>query len=136
MTIDYTAIRATINDIFNTSVVPGREITLVKLDTTPDDPGDPGAGAADPRATPDESAALQAAFVPPSSASQLGMRTMDDDLLKRTEEIAIVQPGPDATFDLSEADEVIDGSLRRRVSFVEKLQPGSVVLLYFVGMAR
>lgn len=136
MAIDYAALRTKINSIFDTEVVPGRAATFIKFDTTPSDPGDPGAGTSDPRASPDESVVLQAAFVQPDSAEKLGMRTIDDDLLKRTKEIAIVPPGPDGTFDLTQADQVIDGSQRRRITFVEKLQPGSVILLYFVGMAR
>lgn len=134
--IDYPALRTLINNIFTTDVVPGRAVTFNKFDTTPDDAGDPGAGTADPRANPDETAILQAAFVQPDSAQELGMRTDDEDLLKRTSEIAIVQPGPTGTFDLSAATEVLDGGVRRRVTFVEKLQPGPIILLYFVGMAR
>lgn len=136
MAIDYAALRTTINSIFTSTTVPGRSVTFIKFDTTPTNPSDPGAGVTNPRASPDASATLEAVFVPPTDGRALGMGVIDDDLLKRTKEIAIVQPGPTGTFDLTIADEVIDGSDRRKILFVEKLQPGGTILLYFVGMAR
>jgi len=131
--IDYGVLVTTVNALIKDL---GRPVTVTRLDATPDDVGDPGGGKAAPRDTPAEEALVDAIFVHPDSAAELGMTKMSDDLMKKTKDIAIVAPGPTGTFSLDDADELLDEGVTKKVSFVRKLRPGSVTLLYFIGLRR
>ena len=115
----------------------GRTVTFIKLDADATDTDKPWRGNAAPRAVPEASVVTSAVFVPPSSASQLGLSRKIQDEVKRVDQIAIVSTGGTVQTDLSNMDEVIDtdGS-RWKIMFVETLQPASVKILYFVGLIR
>jgi len=115
----------------------GRQVTFNRFDQTPANSGKPWEGPADPSASPDATASVFAAFVPPSDADSLGLSGIDQDLLKRTEQICIVAPGTvNPPFDLGTANECSDGSVKWKVTFTETLAPGDIVLLYFIGVSR
>jgi len=113
----------------------GREVSFVKLNRTPADANIPWDGPADPRvgATTEPGSAV---FVEPSSATELGISTtLLETLAKRSGAIMIAALGSTSTVDLMGYDEVVDGTVRWKIVGVEKLQPASTTLLYFVGVA-
>ena len=116
----------------------GRSVTFVRFDRSLQDVAKPWLGSVDPRATPDASEVVSAVFVEPTSLNSLGESTVDSDLLKRSTKIMIVAAGSDFTADLSKFDEVIDSldNSTWRIVGVDKLQPASVVVAYYVGVAR
>lgn len=112
----------------------GRMVTFIKLDTTPADNSMPWRGATDPRANPSETATVPAVFVPPSGAARLGFSTFSEELLKRSNQIAVCAAG---SYDLETFDEVIDTDTTRwKVIFTETLQPATVRIIYFVGLSQ
>ena len=132
--IDYNAMAAVAEQLIDEN---GREITIFRFDQTFTDSAKPWKGPTDPRGTPDETATLNAVFVPISGAASLGMKTLDQDLLKRTEQVCLIAPGVTSVpFDLATANEIIDGGVNSKVTFVETLKPGDTVLLYYVGVSR
>ena len=82
----------------------------------------------------DNSLSIDAAFVPPSGASQLGLSTEVTDLLRRSEQILIVSPG--TTVDLRGYNELIDNGVRYKVDMMETLKPGDDIVLNFIGVSR
>ena len=52
----------------------------------------------------------------------------------RTAEMCLIGPG--ASFDLATANELIDGSVHKKITFVSTLKPADTVLMYYVGVAR
>lgn len=115
----------------------GRAVTFIKLDATVTDAAKPWRGNVDPRDTPEASVSTSAVFVPPASASSLGLSRRLDQDVKRVEQIAIVSTGGTDQTDLTTMDEMIDTDLTRwKVVFVEALKPATVNILYFVGLAR
>ena len=111
----------------------GRAITVIRFDQTAGDEDKPWKGPTDPREEPDAESEVYGVFVPPGGVSDLGLETVDQDLLKRTYEIAIVRPG---TFDFSTANEILDNGVYKKVSFVKELRPGTVSLLYCIGISQ
>lgn len=131
MAIDYAQLAQTAQALIDAN---GRDVTFVRFGQTAADPAKPWEGPADPVGSPDASDTQRAVFVPPSGAAQLGLTTLDTDLLKRTSEIAIV--GGVAGFDLATANAIVDDGVRKKVSFTETLRPNTVTLLYFIGVER
>ena len=114
----------------------GREVTFVQFDTTPADADKPWDGPTEARATPDGTLTTIATFVHPSGATSLGLKTLQETMVREAEQIMIVAPGPTVPEDLAMFQEVLDGSLRWKITGVETLRPGAVTLLYFVGVKR
>lgn len=111
----------------------GRTVTFVQLSTTKTDPNKPWRNNADPRATPLATLQKKIVQVEPESDQRLGEAMITDDLLKRVEKIFIVA-GDD---NLDSYNEIIDSdSSRWKIEFTHKLQPGDVLLCYFVGVKR
>ena len=132
--VDYATLAETAKTLIEQN---GRLITFNRFNQTPGDNAKPWLGPTDPRSSVDATATISGVFVPPSGAAALGLRTVDSDLLKRTAEIAIVAPGSvSPPFDLATANEVVDGGVKKKVTFTETLKPGSTTVLYFVGVAR
>ncbi|MCK5131701.1 MAG: hypothetical protein KAR40_06060 [Candidatus Sabulitectum sp.] len=130
MAIDYVKLAATALRLI---AAAGREITVIKFNQTPADAGKPWEGPSDPQTVPDATSTVKGVFVSPAGAPALGLQAISEDLLKITVEIAIVHAG---SFDLAEADEIIDGGVHKTISFVDKLKPADTTLLYFIGVAR
>jgi len=111
----------------------GRDVTLIRFNQTPADANKPWAGPADPDATPDATTTVRGCFVP-MSGSGLGKDTIDEDLLKRTSELCLIGPG--VGFDITTANELIDGTVHKKITFVQELKPAATVLMYYVGVER
>ena len=112
----------------------GRTVTFVKLDTTPVDANEPWNGATDPEATPDDTEDVVAIWVDPINTTGLGLRRfIDPGLVNRLAGIFI---SPQGTVDLEDFDQIIDGTQRYRIEFVDKLRPANDTILYFVGVSK
>jgi len=114
----------------------GTVVTFNSLGETPADTSKPWDGPANPRAPVESSASLPIVAVPPSRASELGMRTIKQDLLSRTTEIWIVAADPAQNFDVSKAEEAVRAGQTWQIVFVETLRPAVDTVLYFVGVSR
>jgi len=114
----------------------GRSVTLVKFDETPADAAKPWRGNLTPRTDPDASTAVDAVFVEPASVEQLGWSVAKPEFFDRSTQILIVAPGATFSSNLEGYDEVIDGSVRWKITGVEILKPGPLRMLYFIGVAR
>lgn len=65
--------------------------------------------------------------------AQAGMSTEVSDLLHRSEQIVIVS----TSTDLSDFNTLVDtDTIRWKITGTEHLKPGTVSLLYFIGVAR
>jgi len=111
----------------------GRDVTLIRWKQAPADSAKPWEGPDDPRGTPDATDTVKGCFVP-IAGSGLGTETIDADALKRTGGVCLIGPG--AGFDLATANELIDGSVHKRITFVQTLKPADTVLMYYVGVER
>ncbi len=118
--------------------VPGRRVTFVRLSDAPSDPARPWRGSNDSRQAPVTSVQT-AVFIPAQGSPAFGRRQETSELVKRTQQVALVAPGGQTTVDLSIFDEVVDtdGS-RWKITYVETLEPGDkgVRVLYQVGLMR
>ena len=117
----------------------GRTVTFIKLNKTTTDPNKPWRGNADPRNPPEASSSQVAVFVPISSAAMLSQRTLQDELVKRSEQMCLVGPGSQSTDDLTEFDEILDSDgTRWKINFADVLQPGDKQfrILYSLGVRR
>lgn len=132
MIIDYAELAVTAKTLVEGT---GRPVTFVQLDTTAADPARPHRGAATPRGAGATEVEGDAVAVPPSSATQLGISTLDEDFLKRAEQILIAIPDAGSP-ELDNFDEVIDGSVRWKINAIQKLRPADVTLLYFMSVRR
>lgn len=115
----------------------GRVVTLQRYTSTPTSTERPWEGNP-PAGLPAEEYSTHVVFVPPSSASQLGLRGLDEALLKRFEQLAICGHAPDgSTPDLRNFDMILDADQTLwRILWSETLRPGAVNVLYFFGVAR
>lgn len=113
----------------------GRLVTIQKLaeSTSPTNPWEGPGGGSQPIAASHD---LPMVFVPPSSASQLGLRTIDEALLKRTQQIIIVAPGPNFLTFLGDYNQVEDDGVLWNILWSETLRPGPVNVLYYFGVRR
>jgi hypothetical protein len=109
----------------------GREVTVVRYKQSADDSAKPWHGPGDPTTVPDATDTVYAAFVAPGS---MGKYAQDVDAMKRCEQACLVGPG--ASFDLTTADEVVDGGVRWHVESATVVKPGATVLLYMLGLRR
>lgn len=113
----------------------GRNMLYRQLGDTVSDPAKPWKGQTDQKSTPEqEDRTLPTVPVDPDSARKLGMTTIDDDLLKRTNQILIVAPDENATYDLRDFNVVVDEGITYKVLFSERLRPATLTLLYFIGV--
>lgn len=128
--VDFVALAATAARLITEN---GRSVTFVALDETPAAPGQPWLGTPDPRAVPEATLVLNAAFVEPSSVVRLGLAFETSDFIKRADQIMIVAPG---TNDLEDFDEVQDSGTTWKIGDVRVLRPASTTVLAFVSVAR
>lgn len=113
----------------------GRQVVIQRYSDQPTDSNAPWDGKG-PANQPDQAIPTMMVFVPPSSATALGLRGVDEALLKRFEQIAICPHPPGSTDDLREFDMILDGGQLWRIIWSETLRPGSVNVLYFFGVMR
>lgn len=108
----------------------GRSVTFQKLSSTPVDPAKPWKGAGTPTVT--QSKEVAAVFVPAQGAS-LGRDIVNEELLSRVDQVAIVAP---TDVPLHNFNVVIDEGVRWNVNWVQELKPGSLTVLYVFGVNR
>lgn len=114
----------------------GRSVTLVQFDAQPADPARPWKGQADPTAAPDATLPIDAVFLDPTTGnSVLGRDAISVDLLKRIDQIMILSPG--ASQSVEDFDVVTDADgTEWKIEFTRTLQPGSVIVLAYIGVRR
>jgi hypothetical protein len=113
----------------------GRSMVVLKFVTTPANESKPWEGAEDPREEA-EAETINAVSVSTGEAVKLGMHTQDSDMVKRSDQILIVAPGAANQIDLSDFNEVADQGVNWKITMVEKLQPASTILLFYIGIKR
>lgn len=113
----------------------GRSITLRKLDAVSATGGKPWLGAADPVGT-GTSTTTNAISCHPDSTYFLGISLATDDLLKSTKLIFITAPNDIDPENLDKYTTIVDGSEEYKVTFVEKLKPATVTILYYFGVSK
>lgn len=128
--VDFVKLKATAQRLIAAN---GRAVTFIQHDQTLSDPAKPWKGPADPRATPASTSNQVAVFVEPFSATELGLSSIQTDLIKRSDQIMIVAAG---VVDLSQFQEVLDDGVYWIITGIETLRPGTTTLLFFVGVRR
>lgn len=109
----------------------GRDVVFIQLATLPG--AFPGEVAGDPRNPPAAQLATKAVNAEPESDQRLGMTTKVIELAKRSDQILIVA----GTSPLERYNEVLDDDGNYyKITGIERLRPGSVTILYFVGVKR
>lgn len=116
----------------------GVSVTYQRLSRADDDAAKPWRGSADSRAIPEETTSVPTVFVPPGSASRLGLSTINQELVKKASQIAIVAPGPGFVPELEKFDTIVDprDNTEYKISFVEALRPAAIDIVYFVGLEQ
>lgn len=107
----------------------GRLVQVQRLDKTPADGDKPWKGAGTPTVAQEKE--LKATFVPASGG--LGRDLVDEELLKRVEQVALVAP---TDVNLEDFNLFVDGGSKWRVEWVQVLKPADLVLLYIFGVKR
>lgn len=97
----------------------GRTVTLVQLDSTVPDAGQPWRGPTNPRSTPTATLSTAACFVPLTGSAALGLSKMTVDLAKKAKATALV------AVDASQYNELVDGAVRFKITHMELLKPGA-----------
>ena len=115
----------------------GRQVTFLKFDDTPDSAAKPWASNADLRTG--AASVLTKLFVVsvhPTDINLLGIRIRNEDLMANLREILIIAPGKDFQEDLAKYQELDDGTHRFRISFMERLKPAGVTVLWYAGVTE
>lgn len=107
----------------------GRSISLQGVSTELANPSNPLAG---PVAPPPPIVGIPATFVPPSSLQVLGFSARMTELFANCEQICIVAPIDNTDF--SSMKFLYDSGKRWKISLIEKLKPGDLTVLYFIGI--
>lgn len=107
----------------------GRSVTLVRLSGSTPDGAKEWRGVADPRATPEATLQVKAAFLPLTGEMRLGLSKTTQDLIKKSDATCLIG----TTLDLSQYTELIDTVLGRfKITAAEVLKPGDLSLLWFL----
>ncbi len=128
--VDFTRLLSTAQRLIGAN---GRSIQLVELDNTPADPAKPWDGPTDPR-TGTTTLTVKGVAVDPTSAARLGLVSMTDDIMKRSEQIYIVAAGADVDLDIF--NEVNDEGKTWKIVGVRTLRPADVTVLSYIGVRR
>lgn len=128
--VDFVRLLATAQRLITAN---GRSVTFIRHDQTDPDAAKPWEAPVDPRATPDATLVVDVVQVNLADATKLGMTTEQSDLFTKSEKILIVAAG---ATDLLQFQEVLDDSTYWKITTIETLQPGSTIVLSFVGIRR
>jgi hypothetical protein len=109
----------------------GRLITIERLSGTAQDSTKPWKGAGTP--TVEKSIKQKGTFLIHEGRRDLGFLGLDEELLKRVEQIVLVAPG---TVDLTDYNAILDNTVRYSIEWLRILKPGSVTCLYVFGVKR
>ena len=113
----------------------GRQITLSSIDPDSADTNKPWLPVTNPRDPLNtDSTTIYAINVPMSSASSLGIRAEAVELYKDTQSVFIAEPGEDTPEDFDQYQLVTDGGQEFKITFIEKLKPADLTLLYYIGV--
>jgi hypothetical protein len=109
----------------------GREVTISAM-ASAIDPTDPMGPATASALLPQT---VKATFVQPSGIDRLGISTKKRELFRECEQIALVAGIEGVALD--DYDTLTDSdTMEWSIMATERLQPGDVVLLYYIGVAR
>lgn len=109
----------------------GRSVSIQRLDGTAADPNKPWKGTGTP--TVAQSVTTPAVFLPHASTVDLGILGVDEELLKRIEQVAIV---PGNAVDLMTFHQFLDGGTTWKIDWVRELRPATIPVLYVFGVKR
>ena len=109
----------------------GRAITVQQLGSIPADVTKPWKGAANPTVV--NSVETVGVFVPHAGSEDLGKFLVDEELLKRVEQVVLIAGGG---TDLTTYQQVLDEGSVWKIDWIRGLKPGSVTVLYAVGVKR
>lgn len=133
MATDYTEFVTLAKDLVKEN---GREVTLQRLSATPADSTKSWKGAGAPTVV-QSVANVPAVFIPSigfaSSGFEFGRRVMDDNLLKRVEQVALIAQ---QVVNIEQFSTILDSSVSWKIEWIETLKPANDVLLYLVGVKR
>lgn len=127
MATNYPKLVATAQRLINNS---GRSIIVQQLDSGPANPDKPWEGAGAP--TVKDAEPVIGTFVPHTS-SGFGMSFIDEELLKRVEQVVLVAQ---ATKDIEKFHLIVDSNTEWRIDWAQVLKPANEVLLYAFGVVR
>lgn len=108
----------------------GRSVVMQKLSAEAANSEQPWKGAGTPTVVETED--VIATFVPAGSGG-LGLEFVDEELLKRAEQVALIAPVKDG---LNEFHVVLDSAVRWKIEWAQVLKPADKILLYVVGVKR
>jgi hypothetical protein len=109
----------------------GRAIDVIRFSPTAADANKPWRGPGTP--TVAQTVSTTAVFLPHASLGDLGKLGIDEEMLKRVEQVALVAGG---ATDLSSFNAFVDGGSRWKIDWVRELKPGSTSVLYAIGVKR
>lgn len=112
----------------------GREITVQKLDATPEEEAKPWNGPGEPTVDEDEEVETYAVNLSHASTVDLGALGIDEDLLKRVERVLLV--AANGTDELDTFQQILDGEETWGIDWVRTLKPGPTTILYVFGVKR
>jgi len=110
----------------------GRTVAVQKLSSTPADVNKPWEGTTLP--TVATTVSPKAVFVPHTGAGDLGKYLVDEELLKRCDQVVLI--AYDGTNDLGTFTQVQDGGSTWKIVWVRELKPGDLTILYAIGVSR
>lgn len=110
----------------------GRTVDLLKLDATAADADKPWKGAGTP--TTADTYTGKGVFLPVSSLQELGKYLVDEELLKKCDQVAMMAGG--AGKDLTTFHQFVDGSVKWRIEWARELKPADITVLYAFGVCR
>lgn len=131
MAIDYVSLAATAKRLIDDS---GRAVTLVALDYEAPNDEQFWLSKTNTRESPGRTLSVNATFVPLSSAVNLGMSALSDDMTKKATAVALVGSGED----LTQFQELIDSTdnSRSKIMIQKTLRPGATLLLSFLVLSQ
>lgn len=122
----------------------GRSITINRLERTPADVSKPWRGEANPRATGQVESSITTigVFVHPDGLRDqemtrpFGFSAIDQELLKRFNQMVLVSGAGTNFQNLEDYDEVSDGTSSWKIELVVKLQPGDVNIMSALALSK
>lgn len=109
----------------------GTLVKLQRLSAAPADSTKPWKGAGVP--TVEKTTTAKAVFLPVYGKTNLGLDFIDDELLKRCKEVALIAG---QAQDLTTYNQFFQGAVTFPVQWVQVLKPADIALLYAFGVSR
>lgn len=109
----------------------GRDIVLQRLSSVAANAAQPWKGPGTP--TVASSYERKGTFLPHTGLEDLGKFLVEDSLLKRSQEVVMVAGGDD---DLTVCNQMIDSSKTWKIDWIRELKPGTVTVLYAMGVSQ